>query len=152
MLYIPAGRCVTAGGGPRYSAYGPAVQLVRRVFFFSLLHLMQHELWRVLLMATGSTMTHYCDWAISILIQPASQSGRLSYGKHWAGCALALHFSLSPVCPWSFPSIYLWMHLSSPLLLKIKSHYCACVRRAACVTLAHSAGAKNIPSDVVVMQ
>lgn len=26
-------------------------------------------------MATGSTMTHYCDWAISILIQPASQAG-----------------------------------------------------------------------------
>ena len=118
--------------------------------FFSSLHLIQHELWQVLLMATGSTMSHYCDWAISILIQPASQAGTqaarlpLWEALSWphAGSALFTVTCLPPLTPpplCSSPSIRLWMHLSSPLLLKIKSHYCACVGRAECVTLAHSA-------------
>lgn len=44
------------------------------------------------------------------------------------------------------------MHSSSPLLLNIYSHFGACAGRATCVTLAHSAAAKNIPSDIAVMQ
>lgn len=103
-------------------------------------------------MAKGSTMTHYCDWAISILIQPASYSRPSPSWEalSWLHTGSALFTVTSLPC--SSPSIYLWMHLSSPLLLKIKSHYCACAARAACVTLAHSVRAKNILSDVVVMQ
>lgn len=44
------------------------------------------------------------------------------------------------------------MHSSSPPLLNIYSHFGACAGRATCVTLAHSAAAKNTPSDVAVMQ
>lgn len=48
--------------------------------------------------------------------------------------------------------ICLWMHSSSPPLLNIYSHDWGRARRATCVTLAHSAASKNIPSDVAVMQ
>lgn len=59
-------------------------------------------------MATGSTMTHYCDWAISILIQPASQPARqalLWEALSWlrAGSALFTVTSLPLVLPLNLP-------------------------------------------------
>lgn len=94
-------------------------------------------------------------WFITVTGPLASQSRPFTYSRQtlYTGCSkLPLHFSLSPAHPCSSSSVYLWMNLSLPLLRQIKRHYCACARRAACVTLAHSAEAKNIPSDVPVMQ
>lgn len=54
-------------------------------------------------MATDSAMTHYCDWAISILIQQAgyARQAPLWEALSWlhAGYTLALHFLLLPTVP-----------------------------------------------------
>lgn len=55
-------------------------------------------------MATGSAMTHYGDWAISILIQPARQAP-LWEALSWlhAGSALFTVTSLLPLLLLSLP-------------------------------------------------
>lgn len=96
-------------------------------------------------------MTHYGDWAISILIQQASYSRQapLWEALSWLHAGSAL-FTVTerPSAPPQPAAECIYLHL----LLKIKSHYCACAARAASATLPYSAEAKNIPSNVVVMQ
>lgn len=102
-------------------------------------------------MAIDSAMTHYCDWAISILIQQAgyARQAPLWEALSWLHAGSAL-FAVAnrPSAPPQSTAGCIYLHL----LLKIKSHYCGCAARAANAALPYSAEAKNIPSDVVVMQ
>lgn len=65
-------------------------------------------------MATGSTVTHYCDWAISMLIQPATV-GELLHVKllSWlhAGSALFTVTGLPPAPPPPSTSECVYLHL-----------------------------------------
>lgn len=102
-------------------------------------------------MATDSAMTHYCDWAISILIQQAgyARQAPLWEALSWLHAGSALFAVASrPSAPPQSTAGCIYLHP----LLKIKSHYCGCAARAANAALPYSAEAKNIPSDVVVMQ
>lgn len=128
ILCIPTGHCIKVGGGPRNRAHGSAYQGV----FWS------GFIW------SGMNFDRSLWWLRATVM--AYYSARKP--PPWE--ALIWHCHQAASAP--PPLICLWMHLSSPLWLKIKSYYSGCAGRAAHVTLAHSAEAKNIPTDVAVMQ